>query len=103
MMNLLLQVVNGVKFDGPVVDGTLGAEDGGLLIETCITRTLPPALTLKCGLDSIKQAVESLKAHPPNSTSGILRFQVQPFDASFCHCFALRPRESLFTLRSNVM
>ncbi|KAK2976386.1 hypothetical protein RJ640_008096 [Escallonia rubra] len=54
----------------------LEAEDAELLLATCITRTLPPALTLEHGLDKIKEAVEDLKLNPLCCTSGMYRFQV---------------------------
>ncbi|KAK3004036.1 hypothetical protein RJ639_019334 [Escallonia herrerae] len=54
----------------------LEAEDAELLLATCITRTLPPALTLEHGLDKIKEAVEELKLNPLCCTSAMYRFQV---------------------------
>lgn len=68
-----------MRFDGPVIEmEQVGeTEDGDLVVETCITRTLPPALTLEHGLRSIREAVEQLKLDPPSSTSGLLRFQVK--------------------------
>lgn len=70
--------VEAVRFDGPVVEIGESSEvvDGDLAFETCITRTLPPALTLEHGLQSIKEAVDKLKLDPPSSASGVLRFQV---------------------------
>lgn len=59
--------------DGVVVSGD---ECGDLVVEACLTRTLPPALTLQHGLESLKEAVQDLKLHPPCSTSGMIRFQV---------------------------
>jgi isochorismate synthase/2-succinyl-5-enolpyruvyl-6-hydroxy-3-cyclohexene-1-carboxylate synthase/2-succinyl-6-hydroxy-2,4-cyclohexadiene-1-carboxylate synthase/O-succinylbenzoate synthase len=47
-----------------------------LVLETCITRTLPPALTLERGIESIKAAVDDLKSNPPCSLHGVFRFQV---------------------------
>ncbi|XVE74433.1 hypothetical protein DITRI_Ditri12bG0017000 [Diplodiscus trichospermus] len=70
-----LKMVNGVRFDGPLMDAN-EIEDGDLVVETCITRSLPLALTLEHGLQSIREAVEELKLNPPSSSSGILRFQV---------------------------
>ncbi|PKI53169.1 hypothetical protein CRG98_026474, partial [Punica granatum] len=66
-----------VRFGGPLIEmEQVGdAEDGDVVVETCITRTLPPALTLEQGLESIKKAIEKLKLDPPGSTSGMLRFQ----------------------------
>lgn len=78
-----------MSYDGPVVEiGDLaGLEDGGELeFETCVARTLPPALTLEQGLQNINEAVEELKMNPP-SASGILRFQVRllrHFDSFLC-------------------
>lgn len=54
-----------------------GTEDGDLAFETCITRTLPSALTLEQGLQRITEAVEKMKMDSPSSASGIFRFQVQ--------------------------
>lgn len=56
-------------------DKVLEAKDAALLVSTCITRTLPPALTLEQGLDSIEEAVEEFKSKRPCST-GMLTFQV---------------------------
>lgn len=92
-----LKVVEGVRFDGPImdVDDIMESEDGDLVVETCITRTLPPALTLGRGLDAIKEAVDNLKADPPNSASGILRFQVAvPPSAKALNWFCCQPESS---------
>ena len=40
-------------------------------------RNLPPALTLKQGLEKINDAVGELKLKPPCSSSGMYRFQVR--------------------------
>lgn len=64
-----------VRFDGPIIT-IEGLEDCELVIETCITRTLSPVVTLERGLQSIREAVEELKLNHPPSSSGILRFQV---------------------------
>lgn len=68
----------GVRFDGTILEiGEVpGMEDGDFVVETCITRTLPPALTLEKGLESITEAVEKLKLNPPGASSGFFRFQV---------------------------
>lgn len=50
-----------------------------LMVQVCVTRTLPPALTLELGLESLKEAVNELKTNPPQSSSGVLRFQVRVF------------------------
>lgn len=73
-----LQVAKAVRFDGPIidVDALSAIKDCELVVENCITRTLPPALTLERGLQSIKEAVEELKLDPPSSASGVFRFSV---------------------------
>ncbi|KAK4779911.1 hypothetical protein SAY87_016017 [Trapa incisa] len=89
--------VRAVRFDGPVLEiEQLGeVEDGDLVVETCITRTLPPALTLEHGLCSIREAMEELKLDPPSSTSGLLRFQVAvPPSAKALHLFCCQPESS---------
>ncbi|KAM1102516.1 hypothetical protein FF1_011294 [Malus domestica] len=50
-------------------------EDGDLVIETGVTWTLTPALTLPQGLEKIREAVEELKLNPPSTCTGIHRFQ----------------------------
>ncbi|XP_048134972.1 protein PHYLLO, chloroplastic isoform X2 [Rhodamnia argentea] len=72
------EVAKAVRFDGPIidVDALSAIKDRELVVENCITRTLPPALTLECGLQSIKEAVEKLKLDPPPSASGVFRFSV---------------------------
>ncbi|XP_021887818.1 protein GRIP-like [Carica papaya] len=50
-------------------------ENGEMVVETSITGTSPAALTLWCGLESIKEALEELKLNPPSS-HWIIRFQV---------------------------
>ncbi|CAL5421440.1 unnamed protein product [Camellia sinensis] len=70
-------------------------EDVELLVETCITRTLPPALTLEHGLQMIKDAVDELKSNPPRFNSGMYRFQVAvPPSAKALNWFCCQP-ESL--------
>ncbi|XVE91706.1 hypothetical protein REPUB_Repub01dG0034000 [Reevesia pubescens] len=87
-------MVNGVRFDGPVMDAN-ELEDGDLVVETCITSTLPPALTLEHGLQSIKEAVEELKLNPPCSSTGVLRFQVAvPPSAKALNWFCSQPESS---------
>ncbi|OMO72203.1 Menaquinone biosynthesis protein MenD [Corchorus olitorius] len=86
--------MNGVRFDGPIIDAN-ELEHGDLVVETCITRSLPPALTLEHGLQSIKEAVEELKLNPPCSSSGILRFQVAvPPSAKALNWFCSQPESS---------
>ena len=48
-----------------------------LMVQVCVTRTLPPALTLELGLERLIEAVDQLKANPPKSSTGVLRFQVR--------------------------
>ncbi|XP_021292917.1 protein PHYLLO, chloroplastic isoform X1 [Herrania umbratica] len=89
-----LKLVNGVRFDGPIIDAN-ELEDGDLVVETCITHTLPPALTLEHGLQSIKEAVDALKLNPPSSSSGVLRFQVAvPPSAKAFNWFCSQPDSS---------
>lgn len=73
-----VQVLCGVSLQGPALEvGEVSTmADGELVVETCITRTLPPAVTLEKGLRSIKEAVEALKLNPPCTSSGFFRFQV---------------------------
>lgn len=52
------------------------SEDDELTVQVCVTRTLPPALTLEVGLERVMEAVDELKTDPPKSSSGVLRFQV---------------------------
>ncbi|CAH1416787.1 unnamed protein product [Lactuca virosa] len=59
--------VNEVKF--------MEAEEAELLLATCITRTLPPALTLVSGLEKIRDSVEELKAKP-RAKAGMYRYQI---------------------------
>ncbi|KAM0047794.1 putative 2-succinyl-5-enolpyruvyl-6-hydroxy-3-cyclohexene-1-carboxylic-acid synthase [Helianthus debilis subsp. tardiflorus] len=57
----------------------LEAEEAELLLATCITRTLHPALTLELGLEKIKDAVNELKLKSkPNciAKAGMYRFQI---------------------------
>lgn len=89
--------MEGVRFDGPVmdVDEIIECEEGDLVVETCITRTLPPALTLEHGLESISEAVNKLKMDPPSSSSGVLRFQVAvPPSAKALDWFCRQPESS---------
>ncbi|XP_038893380.1 protein PHYLLO, chloroplastic isoform X5 [Benincasa hispida] len=67
-----------VRYDSPVMGATelSDLEDVEFLVEMCITHTLPPALTLKQGLESISEAIEKLKLEPPRSSHGVFRFQV---------------------------
>ncbi|KAF7132517.1 hypothetical protein RHSIM_Rhsim09G0118400 [Rhododendron simsii] len=71
-------------------------EEVELLFTTCITRTLPPALTLEHGLKTINAAVEELKSNPPSrSTRGMYRFQVVvPPSAKALNWFCCQPESS---------
>ncbi|EPS67916.1 hypothetical protein M569_06857, partial [Genlisea aurea] len=54
----------------------LNAEDAALLVSTCITRNLPPVLSLQSGLHRIKEAVEELQFDASPYSRGMYRFQV---------------------------
>ncbi|KAI7996125.1 hypothetical protein LOK49_LG10G00530 [Camellia lanceoleosa] len=70
-------------------------EDVELLVETCITRTLPPVLMLEHGLQMIKDAVDELKSNPPRFNSGMYRFQVAvPPSAKALNWFCYQPESS---------
>ncbi|KAM1378745.1 hypothetical protein ACFX2I_020728 [Malus domestica] len=91
------KAVGGVRFDGPAIEvGQVSeAEDGDLVIETGVTRTLPPALTLQQGLEKIREAVEELKLNPPSTCTGIHRFQVAvPPSAKALYWFCSQPETS---------
>lgn len=62
--------VNEVKF--------MEAEEAELLLATCITRILPPALTLESRLEKIRDSVEDLKSKP-RAKAGMYRYQVFRF------------------------
>nr|XP_016472808.1 PREDICTED: protein PHYLLO, chloroplastic-like isoform X2 [Nicotiana tabacum] len=73
----------------------LEPEDAALLVSTCITRTLSPALTLEQGLERIKVAVEELKAKPPCCSSGMFRFRVAvPPSTKSLNWFCCQPESS---------
>ena len=46
-------------------------EDGDLVMETALTRTLTMALNLPQGLEKIREAVEELKLNPPSTCTAI--------------------------------
>eukprot|EP00257_Ricinus_communis_P024903 XP_025012317.1 protein PHYLLO, chloroplastic isoform X2 [Ricinus communis] len=90
-------IMEAVRYDGPIIDfDELEADkDCEVVIETCITRTLTPALTLEHGLRSVKEAVEELKLNPPASSRGILRFQVAvPPSPKALNWFLCQPESS---------
>lgn len=68
-----------MRYDSPVMGAMelSNLEDVDLLVEMCITHTLPPALTLKQGLESITEAIEKFKLESPRSSQGVFRFQVR--------------------------
>ncbi|XP_060672491.1 protein PHYLLO, chloroplastic-like isoform X2 [Ziziphus jujuba] len=72
------QMLFGVRFDGLIMEISKhsGMEDGDFVVETCITHTLLPALTLEKGLESIKDAVGKLKLNLPSTSNGFFRSQV---------------------------
>ncbi|KAK4479848.1 hypothetical protein RD792_015391 [Penstemon davidsonii] len=76
-------------------DKVLDSKDATLLVNTCITLTLPPALTLEQGLDKIKEAVAELKVKPPSCSSGMYRFQLAvPPSAKALNWFCSQPESS---------
>ncbi|KAA8532823.1 hypothetical protein F0562_033059 [Nyssa sinensis] len=86
------KIVQGSMHEGAFMETE---EDFKLLVETCITRYLSPALTLEHGLQKIKEAVEELKLNPPCSSSGIYRFQVAvPPSAKALNWFCCQPELS---------
>ncbi|PON74619.1 Menaquinone biosynthesis protein MenD [Parasponia andersonii] len=92
------KVVQGLRFDGPVMEISeiSGMEDGDFEMETCIIRTLPPAITLEQGIERIKEAMENLKLNPHSFTStGFFRFQVAvPPSAKALNWFCIQPESS---------
>ncbi|KAH9607030.1 hypothetical protein KSS87_013805 [Heliosperma pusillum] len=70
-------------------------ENDELIVETCFSRTLPPALTLHHGLQALKDAVLEFKLNPPSCSSGFVRFQVAvPPTASALNWFCCQPESS---------
>ncbi|TYK09049.1 protein PHYLLO [Cucumis melo var. makuwa] len=87
----------GVRYDSPVMGAMelSNLEDVDLLVEMCITHTLPPALTLKQGLESITEAIEKFKLESPRSSQGVFRFQVAvPPSAKALLWFCCQPESS---------
>ncbi|VVA98761.1 unnamed protein product [Arabis nemorensis] len=92
-----IEVAQGLQFDGPIMssEALVVNEDDDLMVQVCVTRTLPPALTLELGLERLKEAVDELKTNPPNSSSGFLRFQVAvPPRAKALFWFCSQPKSS---------
>ncbi|XP_051146167.1 protein PHYLLO, chloroplastic [Andrographis paniculata] len=76
-------------------DAVLEGEEAALLVNTCITRNLPPVLSLEHGLERVKEAVEELKSNPPPSSSGMYRFQVAvPPSAKALNWYCCQPEAS---------
>ncbi|KAH6797875.1 2-oxoglutarate decarboxylase/hydro-lyase/magnesium ion-binding protein [Perilla frutescens var. hirtella] len=76
-------------------DKVLDDKDAALLVNTCISRNLPPVLSVEQGLDVIKAAVEELKANPPSCSSGMYRFQLAvPPSAKALNWFCSQPESS---------
>nr|GMD80397.1 protein PHYLLO, chloroplastic isoform X1 [Ipomoea batatas] len=91
MFWVYVQVVRCSIREGRVLE----LEDAALIVSTCITRTLPPALTLEQGLEKIEEAVEELKANPPACAFGMLRFQVAvPPSPKSLNWFCCQPESS---------
>ncbi|XP_045833302.1 protein PHYLLO, chloroplastic isoform X1 [Trifolium pratense] len=89
-----VHVAGGVRFDAslPLNDDV---EDYQVIFEHCVTRTLPPALTLDDGLQKLKEALEMLKLAPPSCSSGFLRFQVMvPPSPKALSWFCCQPESS---------
>ncbi|GER31893.1 2-succinyl-5-enolpyruvyl-6-hydroxy-3-cyclohexene-1-carboxylate synthase [Striga asiatica] len=73
----------------------LDAKDAALLVNTCITRSLPPVLSLEQGLERIKESVAELRANPPCCSSGMYRFQLAvPPSAKALNWFCSQPDQS---------
>ncbi|XAR65340.1 2-succinyl-5-enolpyruvyl-6-hydroxy-3-cyclohexene-1-carboxylic-acid synthase [Bertholletia excelsa] len=83
-------------FSNPVQQGeTSQTEEAELPFPICITRTLPPALTLEYGLQTIKEAIEELKSNSPPSSTAMFRFQVAvPPSAKALNWFCRQPASS---------
>ncbi|KAL8035297.1 hypothetical protein ABFS82_12G085600 [Erythranthe guttata] len=76
-------------------NNVLDGKEAALLVNTCITRNLPPVLSLEQGLDIIKDAVDEIKANPPSCSSGMFRFQVAvPPSAKALNWFCSQPEQS---------
>ncbi|KAL6350620.1 hypothetical protein AAG906_022330 [Vitis piasezkii] len=88
-----LKVAQVMNLDLPMMGN--GEFDEDFVVESCIVRSLSPALTLKQGLEKIKDAVEELKLNPPCSRSGLYRFQVAvPPSAKAMNWFFSQPLSS---------
>lgn len=73
----------------------LNDDDDEVVFEHCVTKTLPPALTLEDGLHKLKDALEILKLAPPTCETGFLRFQVMvPPSSKALSWFCCQPESS---------
>lgn len=71
-----------------------GVEDD-LVIEACMTRVLPSALSLQHGLEALRVELEELKREPPRCDSGLIRFEVAvPPCANALYSFCCQARSS---------
>ncbi|KAF2599247.1 hypothetical protein F2Q68_00008609 [Brassica cretica] len=68
-----IEVAEGVQFDGTIASSSREdvnhENEEDLMVQVCVTRTLPPALTLELGLERLIEAVDQLKANPPKFLS----------------------------------
>ncbi|XP_071926844.1 protein PHYLLO, chloroplastic-like isoform X2 [Coffea arabica] len=81
-----------VVIDSRKEEREMELEEAAILMSTCITRTLPAALTLEEGLNRIEEAIQFLMAKPPSSSSGMFRFQVAvPPSAKALNWFCSQP------------
>jgi isochorismate synthase/2-succinyl-5-enolpyruvyl-6-hydroxy-3-cyclohexene-1-carboxylate synthase/2-succinyl-6-hydroxy-2,4-cyclohexadiene-1-carboxylate synthase/O-succinylbenzoate synthase len=59
------------------VDEVAETGDLDLPVDVSFTRRLPPALTVRDGLDALRRAAAEVKASPPaGARSGVIRFEV---------------------------
>ncbi|WJX87640.1 hypothetical protein P8452_69808 [Trifolium repens] len=89
-----VHVAGVVRFDAslPLNDDV---EDYQILFEHCVTRTLPPSLTLENGLQKLKDVLQMLKLAPPSCSTGFLRFQVMvPPSPKALSWFCCQPESS---------
>ncbi|GAB2248413.1 hypothetical protein Droror1_Dr00008295 [Drosera rotundifolia] len=70
-------------------------EEDDLVIEACMTRVLPSALSLQHGLEALRVELEELKREPPRCDSGLIRFEVAvPPCANALYSFCCQARSS---------